>query len=140
MKNIKTFVEFINEADAKAALNFIGTNKQNQKTADQERKVPENDKDKKFQQNTQRQALNRTDELGKAAQDINNRQQNANQRMEDIKKKQDLLPDDPNARKQFLDDTQSDLKDVEGELNNAEQQRKNIEKNKERIKNNFLKK
>jgi chromosome segregation ATPase len=140
MKNLKTFIEFINEADAKTALNVIGSKEQQKTDVNQDRKTPEGEKEQKFQQKTKNQALTRTDELEKAAKDIDTRQQTANKRMDDITLKQDLLPDDPNKRKEFLDSTKNDLKDVEGELNNAEQQRKSLQKQKDRIKNNFLKK
>lgn len=140
MKNLKTYLEFITEADAKSALNVIGNKEQQKKEIGQERKVPDDQKEQKFQEKTKKQALNRTDELTKSANDIQNRQQQADKRMEDIKLKQELLPDDPNKRKEFLTDTQNDLKDVEGELNNADQQRKSLQKQTDRIKKNYLSK
>ena len=138
MKILKTFVEFVNEADAATALKVIGDKEQNKQDINQDRKTSTTDQ--KFQDKTKQQAQLRADELDKAANDIGNRQQSANNRMEDIKLKQDLLPDDPNARKQFLTDTDTDLKDVKGELDNAQQQRNSLQKQKDRIKNNFLKK
>ena len=138
MKILKTFVDFVNEADAATALKVIGDKEQQKQDINQDRETSNNDK--KFQDKTKQQAQLRADELDKAAKDIGNRQQTANNRMEDIKLKQDLLPDDPNARKQFLADTDTDLKDVKGELDNAQQQRNSLQKQKDRIKNNFLKK
>ena len=140
MKILKSFVEFINEADAPTALKIIGDKEQQKQDINQDRQIPDNEKEQQFQDKTKRQALNRQDELDKAAQEIGTRQQTANNRMEDIKLKQDLLPDDPNARKQFLADTDTDLKDVKGELDNAQQQRIALQKQKDRIKNNFLRK
>jgi chromosome segregation ATPase len=136
MKILKTFVDFVNEADAATALKVIGDKEQQKQDINQDRETSTNDK--KFQDKTKQQAQLRADELDKAAKDIGNRQQTANNRMEDIKLKQDLLPDDPNARKQFLADTDTDLKDVKGELDNAQQQRNSLQKQKDRIKNNFL--
>jgi chromosome segregation ATPase len=138
MKILKTFVDFVNEADAATALKVIGDKEQQKQDINQDRETSTNDK--KFQDKTKQQAQLRADELDKAAKDIGNRQQTANNRMEDIKLKQDLLPDDPNARKQFLADTDTDLKDVKGELDNAQQQRNSLQKQKDRIKNNFLRK
>jgi hypothetical protein len=135
---LKTFVDFVNEADAATALKVIGDKEQQKQDINQDRQTSTNDK--KFQDKTKQQAQLRADELDKAAKDIGNRQQTANNRMEDIKLKQDLLPDDPNARKQFLADTDTDLKDVKGELDNAQQQRNSLQKQKDRIKNNFLRK
>ena len=139
MINLKTYNEFINESDAQTAIKTLGDNEKNKQDVNQDRQLPQTDKDKKFQDKTKKQALTKTTELEQAAKNIDTTQQLANKRMEDIKLKQDLLPDDPNNRKQFLKDTESDLKDVEGELNNTQQQRKGLQKQQDRIKNNFIK-
>jgi chromosome segregation ATPase len=140
MKNLKTYFEFLREATASTAFNVLQNKEQQKKEIDDERKTPDSQKDIKFKEKTTKQALNRTDELEKMAKNIDQNQQHANQRMEDIKKKQELLPDDPAARKQFLDDTKTDLKDVESELNNTQRQRLSLKRQKERIQKNFLKK
>jgi hypothetical protein len=139
MKNIKSYIEFLKEANAPTALNILANKEEQKKDINQERKQPETEKDKKFQTNTQKQAKIRTDELDKSVKTIDDRQKQANNRMEDIKLKQDLLPEDPAARKQFIKDTEDDLKNVESELTNAQQQRIALQKQKDRIKNNFIK-
>jgi chromosome segregation ATPase len=140
MKNMKTYNEFINEADAKTALKTLGDNEKNKQDVNQDRQLPQTEKDRQFQDKTKKQALTKTTELEQAAKNIDTNQQKANKRMEDIKLKQDLLPDDPTNRKQFLKDTESDLKDVEKDLDNSQQQRKSLQKQQDRIKTNFIKK
>lgn len=139
MKNIKSYIEFIKEANASTALNVLANKEEQKKDINQERTQPESEKDKKFKTDTQKQAKIRTNELDKIVKTIDDRQKQANNRMEDIKLKQDLLPEDPAARKQFIKDTEDDLKNVESELTNAQQQRIALQKQKDRIRNNFMK-
>ena len=137
-ENLKTFEQFINESNAEQTFGVLGSKEQQKQDINADRKTPQSEKDKKFQDKTKKQALTRTAELQKSATDIKTTQQKADQRLEDIKKKQAYLrPDDPNAAKNFDNDQKSDLKGVEGELDNAKNQRELIQKQADRLKKKF---
>lgn len=140
MKNLKTFTEFISEASSTAALNFIASSERNKKNINQDRKTPPNQKDQKFQDKTRKQAQVRTDEIDKELDKVGQNQELANKRMEDIKLKQDLLPEDKTKRQQFLDDVENDLGGVKSDLDNASKQRQILQNQKDRIQKNFIKK
>ena len=140
MKNLKTYVEFISEANAPQTLNFLSSEERRKGDINQGRKTPPNQQDQRYQDKTKKQALIRTDELDKELDNVGQQQQDSNNKMEDIKLKQDLLPDDKNKRDQFLNDIQTDLKGIEGNLNNAEKQRLLLQQQKDRIQKNFIKK
>jgi len=137
MKNIKTFQEFINE-DAKTMINTIGDITQDQKDIDNDRKKTEPEKNKQLQDKINKQKNLKVGELEQIAKDVGDRQQQADQNMEELKKRQTYLrPEDPNAAKTFDDEQKEILKGVEGELDNAANQRKIIKKQVDKIKTNF---
>lgn len=140
MKNLKTFIEFISEATSTSALNFLASKERDKQDTNQDRRTPPNQKNQKFQDKTRKQAQVRTDEIDKQLDKVGTDQEEANNRMEDIKLKQDLLPEDKVKRQQFLDDVENDLKGVESSLNNAAKQREILQKQKDRIQKNFIKK
>jgi len=139
MKNLKTFIEFINEADAKTTLGIIG-NKELDRQSAQKNQSDSNKstQNQTIQKKTQQQAQLKISELDKSAKDIENTHTDIKKQMDDTILKQDLLPTDPNAKKQFLSDTNQDLENIDKNLTNAEQQRKYLLDQKKRIQKNYL--
>ena len=137
MKNIKTFEEFIVE-DTTTNINQIGNDAQNKQDINLNRDKTQQQKDKEFQDKTKKQSNLKVGELQTVADDVNQRQQTANQKLEDIKKKHAYLrPENPNDAKNFDNDQKQELKGVEGELDNAATQRELIKKQADKIKKNF---
>lgn len=137
MKNLKTFEQFINE-DSTEMINNVGDKEENRQDVNADRNKPQQQKDIEFQKKVKNQQNLKVGEIQKSAEDIGQRQQIADKRVEDIKKNTNALrPTDPVAAKVFDDEQKKELSVVAQELDNAAKQREFLQKQADNLKRKF---
>ncbi len=137
MKNLKTFEQFINE-DSTEMINNVDDREENRQDVNAERNKPQQQKDQEFQNKVKKQQNLKVGEIEKSAEDIGQRQQIADKRVEDIKKNTNALrPSDPIAAKAFDDEQKKELSVVAQELDNAAKQREFLQKQADNLRRKF---
>ena len=137
MKKIKTFNQFISE-DAAASINAIVDKEENRTNVNTNRGNTQPQNDKLLQDKIKKQKDLKVKELQTASKNIQDRQQTANQKMEEWKKRQAALrPENPNDAKNFDQNQKDELGTLRKEVDSTSSQTDFIKKQTDKIKKNF---